>query len=345
MRGDAEEFVAAVPLPSVLIRRDERIQAANETALSLFGQAIRGRHFITALRQPNLLDTIEACLRDPKARECEYLTSDGRQDTTYKVTVRPVSLDDGPGVLVCFEDMTSQEQVSQMRRDFVANVSHELKTPLTAVIGFIETIRGPAKNDPAAQERFLTIMENEAHRMNRLVGDLLSLSRVEAEERVRPTTSVNPAQLIQSTVDGLERLMQETGVSVAVDLPDTDFEIRGDADQLRQVLNNLTENAVKYAGQGASVKVSLSLPNYEARLRCEGIRIKVSDTGQGIDPLHLPRLTERFYRVDSHRSREMGGTGLGLAIVKHIVNRHRGRMRIKSKLGEGTKFTVILPSD
>jgi two-component system phosphate regulon sensor histidine kinase PhoR len=234
--------------------------------------------------------------------------------------------------------------VGQMRRDFVANVSHELRTPLTALIGFLETLKGPARNDPEGQARFLSIMEAEAQRMNRLVDDLLSLSRVEAEERVRPTARINLGDLVRSTLHGLVPLAKDGGVTLEMALPAVPVTVPGDDDQLRQVLSNLVENAIKYSGTGAQVTVALSEPAYEPRVRTQGVRLTVSDTGDGIDPIHLPRLTERFYRVDGHRSREMGGTGLGLAIVKHIVNRHRGRLRIDSEPGQGTVFTVILPA-
>ena len=340
--SDPASFVDAVPLPAVLIRRDERIEAANGEARSLLGDAIAGRHFITALRQPQLLDTIEASLRDRQPRRTRYLTNDGRQDTTFDVSVRAVSLGQDAGVLVVFQDVTQLEQAGQMRRDFVANVSHELRTPLTALMGFIETLKGPARDDAAARDRFLTIMETEAGRMNRLVRDLLSLSRVEANERMRPTTQVDLGGLIRSTATGMEPLAQDSGVALNLDLPEA-FVMRGDADQLRQVLTNLMENAIKYSGAGATVTVRLSAPDYLAPLRGNGVVLEVQDTGPGMEPRHIPRLTERFYRVDSHRSREKGGTGLGLAIVKHIVNRHRGRLRIESAPGQGSTFKVILP--
>jgi two-component system phosphate regulon sensor histidine kinase PhoR len=266
-----------------------------------------------------------------------------RQDMTWRVKITPLSLTGGPGVVLAFEDVSDQEQTVQMRRDFVANVSHELRTPLTALIGFIETIKGPARNDPAGQARFLDIMEGEAQRMVRLVADLLSLSRVEAEERMRPTASVDLGDLVRATLHGLGPLAQDAGVALAQELPEAPVTVPGDADQLRQVLTNLVENGIKYAGRGASVTVRLGAPDYEPRLRGSGVRLTVTDTGPGVDPIHLPRLTERFYRVDSHRSREMGGTGLGLAIVKHIVNRHRGRLRVDSTLGAGTVVTILLP--
>jgi len=343
MLGDAADFVEAVPLPALVIRGDNRIEAANEGALALLGPGIRGRHFITAVRQPSLLDAIEGTLRDGAARRAEMQTNDGRIEMTYRVTVRRVTLQAGTGVLVCFEDVTPLEQIGQMRRDFVANVSHELRTPLTALIGFLETLKGPARNDPEGRARFLDIMEAEALRMNRLVGDLLSLSRVEAEERVRPTEPLDLAALVHSTVRTLSPLAEEAGVSLHTRMPEGQAMVPGDEDQLRQVLTNLVENAIKYSGSGASVTVALSVEAYDLRVRGPGVKLMVEDTGPGIDTIHVPRLTERFYRVDSHRSREKGGTGLGLAIVKHIVNRHRGRMRIDSALGEGTCFTVVLP--
>lgn len=342
---DLAAMLDAVPLPALAIRRDERIEAANAEAAALLGAGLAGRHFITALRQPALLDAVEACLRTGEAREAEFLTNDGEQDTTFRVSVRALRLADAPGALVCFEDVTQLERAGQMRRDFVANVSHELRTPLTALIGFIETLRGPARDDPAGRERFLGIMAHEAQRMNRLVGDLLSLSRVEAEERVRPTTRIKPGELIRSTLHGLQPLADGAGVVLEQDLPEQDFSLRGDEDQLRQVLSNLAENAIKYSGRGATVTVTLHPPDYQPFLRASGARIEVADTGPGIEAFHIPRLTERFYRVDSHRSREKGGTGLGLAIVKHIVNRHRGRLRVTSTPGVGTRFTVILPTD
>lgn len=343
MQAEIDQMLEAVPLPALVIRRDERIGAANAPARALLGREIVERHFITALRQPDLLDAIEGCLRDGAVRRTDYLTTSGRQEMTYRALVAPLTLTGGPAVVVSFEDVSHLEQTVQMRRDFVANVSHELRSPLTALIGFIETIRGPARNDPAGQARFLEIMEGEAQRMVRLVTDLLSLSRVEAEERVRPREPVDLAALARATLNGLTKIAEDAGVTLESVLPDGPVEVPGDPDQLRQVLTNLVENGIKYAGKGASVTVRLGQPDYEPRLRGRGLRLVVADTGQGIDPIHLPRLTERFYRVDSGRSRQMGGTGLGLAIVKHIVNRHRGRMRLDSKPGQGTEITILLP--
>ncbi|WP_135505506.1 ATP-binding protein [Roseovarius aestuariivivens] len=342
-QGHIASLLQAIPLPSVLIGRGERILGANARAHTLLGDGIEGRHFITAIRQPSVLDAVENCLRDRQTRETRYLGSDGGQDTTYTVTCSHVETDAGSGVLVCFEDITQMEQAGQMRRDFVANVSHELRSPLTALLGFIETLRGPARQDPDAVERFLATMQLEASRMERLVKDLLSLSRVEAQERVRPTEAVNLTRLLGAVRHAMRPIAEETNVSLALDLPEAPVTVTGDADQLQQVLTNLIENAVKYGGAGRTVRIALTTASDDGAVRGPSASISVRDEGPGIEPLHIPRLTERFYRVDSHRSRAMGGTGLGLAIVKHIVSRHRGRLRILSEPGEGSEFRVILP--
>ena len=338
--------LAAVPLPALLVDRTERIVAANADAQTLLGPQIESRHYATILRQPPILEAIEGCLRDRLPKNTQYLSNDGAQDTTFEVSCRyvpDVGVREAGGVLVSFQDVTHVEQAGQMRRDFVANVSHELRTPLTALMGFIETLRGPARDDPAARARFLDIMEGEAARMNRLVGDLLSLSRVEGDERVRPTGSVDIMAHLKSTIHSLRPLADEANVTIHLPDETGPVMVTGDGDQLQQVFTNLVENAIKYGNTDGNVTISLSEHERDGALRGPSVRIIFKDDGPGIDPVHLPRLTERFYRADSHRSRELGGTGLGLAIVKHIVNRHRGRLRVSSDLGEGATFTVILP--
>lgn len=337
-------FLAALPLPAVLVDQTERFIAVNAEAAALLGHGVTGRHFATILRQPSVTAAIEACLRDRVSRTARHLGNDGAQDTTFAVTLRYVpgiGAVSGGAVLVCFDDVTEREQAGQMRRDFVANVSHELRTPLTALIGFIETLRGAAKDDANARDRFLSIMEGEASRMNRLVGDLLSLNRVESEERVRPKERVDLTGLLGSTLKTLGPVAEARGAAMKLEAPEDGVTITGDPDQLQQVFTNLVENALKYGGD--EVRVVLNFTERDPAVRAPAARIQVIDNGPGIDPVHLPRLTERFYRADSHRSREMGGTGLGLAIVKHIINRHRGRLRVESDLGQGAVFTVILP--
>ncbi|MEM6373400.1 MAG: ATP-binding protein, partial [Pseudomonadota bacterium] len=325
-----DAMLSAIPLPALAIDGTERIVVANTEALTLIGQQALGRNYVTILRQPALLDAIEATLTDSRARTTRYLGNDGAQDTTFRVSCRAVpGLGEyrRGGVLLCFEDISHMEQASQMRRDFVANVSHELRTPLTSIMGFIETLRGPARGDAVASTRFLDIMQDEAGRMNRLVGDLMSLNRVEGDERVRPTETVVLNNVLDSTQRTLRHLADEAQVTFEMDLPDDPVRMIGDADQLKQVFTNLIENAIKYGGSGGRVTLRMQANAREPALRAPGVRVQIIDYGPGIDPVHLPRLTERFYRADDHRSRALGGTGLGLAIVKHIINRHRGRLR------------------
>jgi two-component system phosphate regulon sensor histidine kinase PhoR len=332
-----------VPLPMILIGPDERIRATNALAAAKFGGECVGRHYVTVLRQPLTLDAIEGVLRDGTARTVKYLGTEARLETTFQITCSPVIEAGRTSVLLCLEDVTHLEEAGQMRRDFVANVSHELRTPLTALIGFIETLRGAARDDPAARERFLDIMAREADRMNRLVGDLLQLSRVESEERMRPTATIDVRALVASAALTLKPVADKQGIAVVLTGEAGPVNIQADSDQMLQVFSNLIENAIKYGGSGGDVTVSITKDPADPSLRGPGVRIDVIDHGAGIDPVHLPRLTERFYRVDGHRSREMGGTGLGLAIVKHIVNRHRGRFRIESELGHGSRFSVVMP--
>jgi two-component system phosphate regulon sensor histidine kinase PhoR len=336
-------ILEGVPLPLLLVGQDERILGANAAARALFAPAEVGRHHALAVRNPDLLAAIEAALTLRRATEVQVVRTGPAAETVWQVTVTPVEGAGQHGALCAFRDITAEQAIGQMRRDFVANVSHELRTPLTALLGFIETLRGAARDDPAARERFLAIMEREAGRMNRLVRDLLSLSRVEADERVRPTDRVDLAALAASAVAALRPMAEAAGVTIGLRGAETPAPAPLDADQITQVLHNLIENAVKYGGAGGRVEVRLSRLEREPSLRGPALRLEVQDWGEGIDPIHIPRLTERFYRVDSHRSREVGGTGLGLAIVKHIVNRHRGRLRIESEPGKGSRFTVILP--
>ncbi|WP_425046437.1 ATP-binding protein [Primorskyibacter sp. S87] len=341
-----DHMLAAMPLPAVMVDQSELIIAANADALTLLGPNLVGRNFVTILRQPQMIDTIEQGLKDRASCKTRFLSSEGGQDTTYDVHTRyvpAVGSGSGGALLVSFNDRTQLEQAGQMRRDFVANVSHELRTPLTALIGFIETLRSAARDDEAARDRFLGIMGDEASRMNRLVGDLMSLNRVESQERVRPEEQVDLTALIGSLLNTLGPLAEGAGVVLQPLVPETPIVVPGDADQLKQVFSNLIENAVKYGGSGGRVRVELSKSDRDPAMRGPAARVRVIDEGPGIDPIHLPRLTERFYRADSHRSRELGGTGLGLAIVKHIVNRHRGRLKVESELGQGAAFTVSLP--
>lgn len=332
-------LLAGVPHPMLLVDPGARVSWMNAPARALLGN-VDGRHYLTVIRQPEPVALLERVLAGGEGGATRWRVTGPGRDAVYRGLVARVG---ALGASLAFEDVSDIEQAAGMRRDFVANVSHELRTPLTALLGFIETLRGAARDDPAARDRFLGIMEREALRMNRLVGDLLSLSRVEAEERVRPTARVDLAGLVGSVLATLRGMASEAGVTLELDASPGLPLVPGDADQLTQVLHNLVENAVKYGGNGKPVQVVLRIVAHDAVLRSPGVSVAVIDHGAGIDPIHLPRLTERFYRIDNHRSREKGGTGLGLAIVKHIINRHRGRLKIDSEKGKGSRFEVVLP--
>ena len=337
----AHEFLEALPMPALLVARDGHIEGTNADARQMFGDGIQDRHYITVLRQPVILDAVETALKQGQRTTANFLTTEARKDVTLHVTCSPLP---SSGVLIVMEDRTPLQDAEQQRRDFVANVSHELRTPLTALSGFIETLRGAAKDDPQARDRFLAIMETEAGRMNRLVSDLLSLGRVEADARVRPTENVDLAGVVDTVLSTLRPMAEKLGVSIETKGLEKQAILPGDADQLNQVARNLIENAIKYSGKGSTVSVTLRMEDNNAMLRGPAWVLDVIDRGDGIAAQHIPRLTERFYRIDNHRSREIGGTGLGLAIVKHITNRHRGRLRIESTPGQGSQFSVILPA-
>ena len=348
-----------VPVPVLIVDSRARMIGANSAARAMFGDDLLDRPFVTVLRQPAVVQAVDWVLKpgqypaptpDPAlptpaegaVRLRTVIGADGR-DLAVEVTVSPLPDKLAGGAMIVLQDRTADEQAEQMRRDFVANVSHELRTPLTAMTGFIETLRGPARNDSAARDRFLDIMEREAARMNRLIHDLLSLTRVQSDERRRPATMVDLPLLLRGVVATMSPAASAAGVRIETQHIDGSQRLPADPDQLVQVFQNLIENAVKYGGSGGVVRVTMSRIDHEPLLRGPGWAVDVEDQGEGVDEMHLPRLTERFYRVDTHRARAQGGTGLGLAIVKHIINRHRGRLKIESRKGQGSRFTVILP--
>jgi len=339
----AQHLIAAFPLPTLIVGEAQVVVALNDSARELLGKTVLGRHFTTALRHPKLVAAVEQGLIKRAPQTVVHQIVENGNNLTYNVHLQAIT--DTDLLLLSFENVSNVEQAEQMRRDFVANVSHELRTPLTAVIGFIETLRGAARNDANARDHFLAVMADEADRMNRLVGRLLSLSRVEMEERVRPTRRIDLHEVLQTTLQRLDPVAMDNDVTVHLLLGAEPLPVRGDTDQLIQVFTNIVENAIKYGGTEKTVSVTAKRALHDPVLRGPAIEISIADQGAGIDPIHLPRLTERFYRVDGHRSREVGGTGLGLAIVKHILNRHRGRLKVISQMGQGSQFTVILPPD
>jgi two-component system, OmpR family, phosphate regulon sensor histidine kinase PhoR len=336
----AEAIVAAAPDPLILIDGQRRIVRSNAAAAEFIGAGGEPRDLASALRNPQLLAATDAVLRGAPTRSIEF----GLSVPVERVLRAHLARLDGPavdgeGAILSLHDVTELKRSEQLRADFVANAGHELKTPLATLIGFIETLLGPARDDAAARERFLGIMSEQARRMARLVDDLLSLSRIELNEHVAPTARVALEPIIEEVARGLELPGAEREIRIVQDLPPDLPEVLGDADELAQVFQNLLINAIKYGRPKTEVTVSGTVGGNAA---VPQVGIAVADHGDGIAPEHLPRLTERFYRVDNARSRELGGTGLGLAIVKHIVNHHRGRLEIASTLGQGSTFTVWL---
>ncbi len=331
-------LIDALDMPVLIVTADETVRLQNRAATVLFGPIPRNADLAGRIRAPGILDMARDVIASGQAKEVEH--SDRLpSETVYIVRVAPMQalgqrLGGTRYFLITFRDVSQARRIDRMRSDFVANASHELRTPLASLRGFIETIQGPARNDQAAQQRFLGIMHEQATRMSRLVDDLLSLSRLEIKSHVPPDQMVELAPLLGHVRDSLQPFATELGVEIRLGLPDGKVEVAGDRDELIEVFENLMENACKYGQEGGRVEVRLSAD--------EGghPEVSVTDFGPGIPPEHVPRLTERFYRVNVEASRSKKGTGLGLAIAKHILTRHRARLSVKSELGKGTVFTV-----
>ena len=338
-------FADALADPCLILDRRSLVVYRNAATVQQFAGVSVGNPIAFSLRNPALLTAIDAGRRTGVSQTIE-LHQTVPNETWHKVVVAP--LVDGPTgqdetprlLVVTLQNLTEAKRIDALRSDFIANASHELRTPLTSLVGFIDTLLGPAARDAQARERFLNIMRTQAARMSKLIDDLLSLSRIEMRQHVRPTAAVDLAALLREVNEGLIAQAEEAGVAVTMTTPETPATVTGDRDELSEVFENLLDNAVKYGGDGGKVDVALipltGRPGYD-------YAVTVTDYGAGIEAEHVPRLTERFYRVDAESSRKKKGTGLGLAIVKHILNRHRGLMTIKSRPGEGTRVEVLLP--
>ncbi|WP_407149088.1 ATP-binding protein [Bradyrhizobium sp. ORS 86] len=337
--------VAGMPDPAVLLDRAGRVIHLNAAAAQLAPALRKNELAQFALRSPEIITALREAIATTEPRRATY-TDHVPVDRWMELVITPVPVPTLFGgtdkcMLMTFHDQTPLRRVEEMRADFVANASHELRTPLAALSGFIDTLQGPARDDARARERFLGIMHIQATRMARLIDDLLSLSRVELSAHVQPEALIDIMPIIRQVVDGLEALARERQVEIELDLPEAPVMIAGDREELLRLFENLIENALKYGASGGRVIVSLSQPAPgEANPE---IRVMVRDFGPGIAPEHLPRLTERFYRVDVGDSRNQGGTGLGLSLVKHILNRHRGRLLIESVPKSGATFTACFP--
>lgn len=336
---DVIAVLGALEMPVLAISSDERVIFQNTAADEIFGAIPQSNIYLSGrVRAPRILDMVRETMATGIASQIEH-SERLPSEAVYIVRVAPARL---PGALdgertlyvLSYRDVSQARRIDRMRSDFVANASHELRTPLASLKGFIETLQGPAKNDPKAHDKFLGIMNEQVTRMSRLVDDLLSLSRLELKAHIAPDTQIELAPLLGHVRDSLAPLAKDLGVTIGLDLPDAPVFVKGDADELTEVFENLMENACKYGQDGKRVEVRLGHDRQGA------VEVSVRDYGPGIPAEHVPRITERFYRVNVEASRSKKGTGLGLAIVKHILTRHRARLLVQSELGKGTVFTV-----
>jgi two-component system, OmpR family, phosphate regulon sensor histidine kinase PhoR len=366
----AELMLERITVPILLIGPGGRIERANPAARAFLGLGGEGGLLSATLRQPRVLEAVSAALRGEKGRAVEYSTL-APIESHVRAFVEPIRLE-LPGAMpwramLVLADDTSSKRAERMRADFLANASHELRTPLASLSGFIETLRGPARDDEEARERFLSIMQVQTERMRRLIDDLLSLSRVEMNEHLPPSGAVDLCELARDVAGALGPVAANRSIGLSLDACEGEAIVHGDRDQLYEVVENLVENALKYSDDGGSVAISvradltrdaaehsderiaegsgrltLSAPPLSSEARYGVLRVR--DCGQGIDRRYLPRLSERFFRVGGQKSSPTSGTGLGLAIVKHIVARHRGGFTVESAPGEGSVFSIFFPA-
>jgi two-component system phosphate regulon sensor histidine kinase PhoR len=357
--ADSYEALEAVPLAVLVVDRRRDILWANDRTRQLLGEAVAGRSLMGVLRHPPLIDALDQVTGSQNQEPASPVSTAGAIEGIEtpigrdRLLIADLKRLDADRVLIALKDASAEHRLERLRSDFIANVSHELKTPIATLMGFIETLRGPAKGDRDAHERFLGIMHEQAGRMSRLVADLLSLSRIELNEHARPSGGVELSEVIGRVANALS--LRAADRDMKIELPGGSMgRAVGDVEELTQVFQNLIDNAIKYGRPGTAVTVSATriVDPVEIKAHLPGLRrakamiaVAVADRGEGIAREHIPRLTERFYRVDAARSRDLGGTGLGLAIVKHVVNRHRGSLEIESMPGEGSVFTVYLPAE
>jgi two-component system phosphate regulon sensor histidine kinase PhoR len=345
----AEIGLEHLPDPTVVLDTERRVTGANAAARQLFGPDMIGHDLAVVARTPALLNGVDDVLyghgRDTKVEFTFALPVERTFSAHIARLIRQG--ENWPSVVIVLYDMTTVKRSERMRSDFIANASHELRTPLSVLLGCIQTMRGSARDDPDAQAEFFGLMEGQAGRMARLVDDFLALSRIELNEHTLPDEQVDIADVIDHVANALAVPAETRGIRIRPELDGALPRVTGDRDELVQVLQNLIDNAVKYAAENSVVQVrarvaTAGIPPALTNLE-RALVLAVEDHGDGIAPEHLPRLTERFYRVDTARSRQMGGTGLGLAIVKHVVNRHRGALTVESTPGQGSTFSVWLP--
>ena len=339
------DIIRNLPFPLIILDSRAYVTQCNIQATEMFDTVMQDKPIAFFLNDNDLIEKIEAATQaETNFAEAE-LSWRGHKKQHFAVLISNFSADDRHRTAMILIDRSAAKEAEQMRVDFVANVSHELRTPLTSVLGFVETLQGPAGEDPETRASFLNILKNQSERMIRLVADQLSLSSIERVESVQPETSAQLNLIAERVSVLLNQQAEAAECRIRLDMPDAAVIVRGDTDELTQMVQNLVENAIRYGAHAGEVRIIIHAEDRwaDAPAGPSYACISIEDDGEGIDQIHIPRLTERFYRVDKGRSREKGGTGLGLAIVKHIVSRHRGHLQIDSEKGQGTRFSVFLP--
>ena len=352
-------LIEALQDPVLILDETHHLILSNEAARNLFNVTASGLDISAIIRTPNFLEALTD-VAETKASRTIQLLERVPVERHFSVTIswiapqskkNKIDREDDLAMMVYFQDLTEQERLNRMRSDFIANASHELRTPLASLLGFIETLQGPARDDEAAREKFLKVMAAQGKRMTSLIDDLLSLSRIEMNDHKQPKDTVDLVNVLSNAIDVLAPLADEQNVTIKLETVAENAVTKGHRDELLQVFQNLIHNAIKYGQttEGENI-IHIRLQDNlkenaspDQPINQGHIRIEIQDYGIGIDPVHIPRLTERFYRVDVQQSREKGGTGLGLAIAKHIISHHQGQLKIRSKLGEGSTFSVTLP--
>ena len=346
---EREILVDTLPDILIMINDEKQIVRPNRAARAIFGQNLANRHLKDIIANSSLIDAVSSVIEDLRGREVEFRIEEPVLRDFLAVIERfPIPSAGGMSIVITMNDITELKSVEQMRADFVANASHEIRTPLTTIIGAIETLQGVGKDDPAALDIFLPLMAQQAERMRRLIQDLLSLSKIEMNAHSVPMEAVDMLHIIREEAKHFDVQAREKTMSLLLDLPETLPLVKGDTNELSQVIYNLVSNALKYGSADTDVtvvaRVTTELPrDQNMRNYSRVLAVSVKDQGEGIAKEHLARLTERFYRVDTARTRTIGGTGLGLAIVKGIVTRHRGAITIDSIVGKGSSFNIFLP--
>ncbi len=346
-----EREILVDTLPDILVMTDNDtiIVRTNRAARAIFGQNLAGRRLFDVIPSAKLKQAVNIVIEDFKGQEVEFYLDEPIQRDFQAVIERfPIPSEGGISLVITLNDITQQKRIQRMRADFVANASHEIRTPLASIIGFIETLRGPAKDDDKARDEFLKVMADQAERMSKLINDLLSLSKIEMNAHNAPTGKVDMVRLIRGEKQHFEWACKQKNVTLKLKMNEILPPVRGDEDELAQVVRNLLSNAIKYTNPDSEVtviaKLTSELPDDPAMRNLSRVMLfSVKDQGEGIPKEHIPRLTERFYRVDSARTRKVGGTGLGLSIVKHVLNRHHGVLVIDSEAGKGSTFSAYLP--